>query len=140
MRCSSLQCFDFVLFVLFLFPWSLFRQYLLMHYLLCISTSERMLAHALTWLKKIKNAWKLSKKYFFSSYARETHIRLTQEHMSRQKHIFMVHFQTFFVDFRREITEKGLKWNFEQLLGAHSTLKLVEIHNTRWLSNSLIPG
>ena len=45
----------------------------------------------------------------------------------------------FFVDFRCEITEKGLKWTkkvengwkkyFDQILGARSTLKLVEIQN-----------
>ena len=50
-----------------------------------------------------------------------------------------VHFHTFVVDFRREITEKGLKWSkkvengwkkeFDQLLGACSTQKLVEIHS-----------
>ena len=28
---------------------------------------------------------------------------------SRQNHVFFVHFQTFFVDFSREITEKALK-------------------------------
>ena len=32
---------------------------------LFISTSERMLAHAFTWSKTMKNAWKLSKEYFF---------------------------------------------------------------------------
>ena len=29
---------------------------------------------------------------------------------SRQNHIFLVHFQTFFVNFSRETTEKALKW------------------------------
>ena len=57
-----------------------------------------------------------------------------------RKNTFFVHFQTFFSDFRREITEKGLKsrkrvengWkkHFDQLLGACSTRKLVKIHNT----------
>ena len=46
----------------------------------------------------------------------------------------------FFLNFRPEITEKGLKWTlevenrsikyFDQLSGAHSTQKLVKIHNT----------
>ena len=50
-------------------------------------------------------------------------------------------FQTFFSDFSCEITEKALKWtkklekrlkkSFDQLLGARSTQKLVEIYNTR---------
>ena len=54
---------------------------------------------------------------------------------------FFVHFHTFFVDFRHEITEKGLKltkkgWKrlkkvVDQHLGALSTQKLVEVHNTR---------
>ena len=35
--------------------------------LLCISTSKHLLTHAFTWLKTIKNATKLSKKYFFQS-------------------------------------------------------------------------
>ena len=35
------------------------------HILLCILNSKLMLVHALTWLKTIKNALKLSKKYFF---------------------------------------------------------------------------
>ena len=53
--------------------------------ILCISTSERMLAHAFTWLKTMKNTWKLPKKYFFSSYTRETHVRLIKEHESHFK-------------------------------------------------------
>ena len=58
---------------------------------------------------------------------------------SRQKNIFFVHFQIFFSDFSLEITEKvwneqkrlknGWKKCFDQLLGARSTQKLVEIHN-----------
>ena len=47
--------------------------------LLWILTSKRMLAHAFTWSKTKKNAWKLSK-VLFLSYARETHVRLMQEH------------------------------------------------------------
>ena len=35
------------------------------HYLLCISTSERMLAHAFAWLKTIENIRKLTKNYLF---------------------------------------------------------------------------
>ena len=33
--------------------------------LLCISTSECVLAQTFTWLKTMKNTWKSSKKYFF---------------------------------------------------------------------------
>ena len=54
--------------------------------------------------------------------------------------MFFVHFQTFFLKFRREITEKGLKWTkkvenglnkyFDQLSGAGSTRKLIKIHNS----------
>ena len=75
---------------------------------------------------------------------------------SRQKHVFFVHFQTFFSNFSREITEKALKWTkkvekrlikgFYQLLGARSTQKLVKIHNigqfsqicTLWISNAIV--
>ena len=50
-------------------------------------------------------------------------------------------FQTFFVDFRREITEKGLKLTkkvekqlkkcFNQFVGGGCTQKLVKIYNIR---------
>ena len=42
--------------------------------LLCISTSERMLAHAFTWSKTTKNIQKLGKKYLFH----HAHERLTK--------------------------------------------------------------
>ena len=41
---------------------------------LCISTSERMLAHAFTWSKTIKNIQKWLKRYFFH----HAHERLTR--------------------------------------------------------------
>ena len=54
---------------------------------------------------------------------------------------FFVQFQTFFLDFRCEITEKGIKWTkevdndpkkyFVQLSCALSNQNLVEIHNTQ---------
>ena len=61
---------------------------------------------------------------------------------------FFVHFQTFFSNFSREITEKALKWTkkvekrlkkgFDQLLSARITQKLVEIHNICGLMHHVI--
>ena len=47
--------------------------------MLCISTSQRMLAHAFTWLKTMKNAEELPKNTFFIVRTRDS-IWLTQEH------------------------------------------------------------
>ena len=61
---------------------------------------------------------------------------------------FCVHFQTFFVDFSCEITEKALKWTkkvekrlkkcFDQLLSVRSTQKLVKIHNIHFTKTNYL--
>ena len=59
------------------------------------------------------------------------------------EYVFFGWFLTFFLDFRQKITENCWKWTkmvkkglrkcFDQLLGACSTRKLVEIHNNCFL-------
>ena len=57
--------------------------------LLCISTSVRMLAHALSWSKNYQKHSKMSKKVPFLSCAREAYKRLTKKNKGKQRKKFV---------------------------------------------------
>ena len=110
---------------------------------LCISTSKCMLAHAFTWSQTMKNAWKLSKNYFFH----HMHERLTQEH--EEKCIFLAFrsdYQTL-VDTQKLVAPQQFHVNLvifvrEPLVSMikntdfnHFSSSLRKINNRNWLSS-----
>ena len=79
-------------------------------WMLCISTSFQVLAATESWSKHKKSKKSTKKRQFRGTPSGSRPAFACRPALrSRQNHIFLVHFHTFFVDFSREITDIALK-------------------------------